>query len=176
MRSNAGMANRPRDVDLRFAQVFAVRTLAWLAWRSSGMSDLCGTVAGMVTLKGSMSTEGETLQVSVLPYRYWYAPFCCVCLGCCAAEFGSSGGTYELPCILNIKSLQLLSETFLIPKRMEGDTIIYIHINDLLMTITSISDVILFADDTSVLVTDDNYREIKSCLILFQWNSFKLIS
>jgi len=29
----------------------------------------------------------------------WYAPFCCVCLGCCAAEFGSSGGTYELPCI-----------------------------------------------------------------------------
>jgi hypothetical protein len=28
---------------------------------------------------------------------YWYAPFCCMCLGCCA-EFGSSGGTYELPC------------------------------------------------------------------------------
>jgi len=26
---------------------------------------------------------------------YWYAPFCCVCLGCCAVEFGSSGGTYE---------------------------------------------------------------------------------
>ena len=24
-----------------------------------------------------------------------YAPFCCVCLGCCAADFGSSGGTYE---------------------------------------------------------------------------------
>ena len=35
----------------------------------SGISDLCGTVAGMVTPKGSMSTEGETLQVSVLPYR-----------------------------------------------------------------------------------------------------------
>jgi len=35
----------------------------------SGISDPCGTVAGMVTLKGSMSTEGETLQVSVLPYR-----------------------------------------------------------------------------------------------------------
>jgi hypothetical protein len=34
------------------------------------ISDLCGTVAGMVTPKGSMSTEGETLQVSVLPYRY----------------------------------------------------------------------------------------------------------
>ena len=26
---------------------------------------------------------------------YWYAPFCRVCLGCCAVEFGSSGGTYE---------------------------------------------------------------------------------
>jgi hypothetical protein len=24
---------------------------------------------------------------------------CCVCLGCCEAEFGSSGGTYELPCM-----------------------------------------------------------------------------
>ena len=32
------------------------------------ISDLCGTVAGMVRPKGSMSTEGETLQVSVLPY------------------------------------------------------------------------------------------------------------
>ena len=30
---------------------------------------------------------------------YWCSPFCCVCLGCCAAEFGNSGGTYELPCI-----------------------------------------------------------------------------
>ena len=35
----------------------------------SGISDPCGKVAGMVTPKGSMSTEGETLQVSVLPYR-----------------------------------------------------------------------------------------------------------
>jgi len=35
----------------------------------SGISDLCGTVGGMVTPKGSMSTEGETLQVSVVPYR-----------------------------------------------------------------------------------------------------------
>ena len=33
MRSNAGMANRQGDVDLRFAQVSApVRTLAWLGW------------------------------------------------------------------------------------------------------------------------------------------------
>ena len=179
----------------------------------SGISDPCGTVAGMVTPKGSVSTEGETLQVSVLHYRcsicwllrapdkrfshtldslgrwprpassfrsaqaatllefhvpptncfvrrwfcavhgpkpplhrhnwlsfgkfqdterflihcarhfssrlppsggickyskapstkqnferfstYWYAPFCRACLGCCAADFGSSGGTYE---------------------------------------------------------------------------------
>ena len=35
----------------------------------SGISDPCGTVAGMVTPKGSMSSVGETLQVSVLPYR-----------------------------------------------------------------------------------------------------------
>ena len=35
----------------------------------SGISDPCGTVAEMVTPKGSMSTEGETLQVSVLTYR-----------------------------------------------------------------------------------------------------------
>jgi hypothetical protein len=31
------------------------------------MSDLCSTVAGKVTPKGSLSTEAETLQVSVLP-------------------------------------------------------------------------------------------------------------
>jgi len=24
---------------------------------------------------------------------YWYAPFCRVCLGCCAVEFGNPGGT-----------------------------------------------------------------------------------
>ena len=35
----------------------------------SGISDPCGTVVEMVTPKGSMSTEEETLQVSVLPYR-----------------------------------------------------------------------------------------------------------
>ena len=35
----------------------------------SGISDPCGTVAGMVTPKGSMSTEGETLQFPVLLYR-----------------------------------------------------------------------------------------------------------
>jgi hypothetical protein len=39
------------------------------------MSDLCGTAAGMVMLKGSMSTEGETLQVSVLPYSCLIYPY-----------------------------------------------------------------------------------------------------
>ena len=132
----------------------------------------------MVTPKGSMSTEGEILQFSVLPYRcsicpplvtrqmsnlavladskrqnaslvpvhamfrndcpltvklaimqwnlankkknlerfctYWYIPFCCVCLGCCAAEFGSSGGTYELPCIY-IKCSQISCNILLFP-------------------------------------------------------------
>jgi hypothetical protein len=42
--------------------------------RTSGLSDLCSTVAGMVTLKGSMSTEGEILLVSVLPYRFSICP------------------------------------------------------------------------------------------------------
>jgi hypothetical protein len=64
------------------------------------MFDLCGTVAGKVTTKGIMSTEGETLQVYVLPYSCSKKMYiCCVCLGCCAAEFGSSGETYELLCI-----------------------------------------------------------------------------
>ena len=42
--------------------------------KSSEISDLCGTVAGMVTPKGSMSTQGETLQVFVLPYRCTMCP------------------------------------------------------------------------------------------------------
>jgi len=40
----------------------------------SGISDFCGTVAEMVTPKGSVLTEGETLQVSVLPYRCSICP------------------------------------------------------------------------------------------------------
>jgi hypothetical protein len=63
------------------------------------MSELYSTVAWMVMPKRSMSAEGETLQVSFLPYRCLICPFCCVCLGCCAAKIGSSRGTYELPCI-----------------------------------------------------------------------------
>ena len=50
---------------------------------------------------------------------------------------------------------------------MEGEIIINICINDLPTTIKRISGVILFADDTSVLQTDDNYTESKSCLIAF---------
>ena len=50
-------------------------------------------------------------------------------------------------------------ETFLIPKRMRGETTIniYIYINYLPITIKRIYDVILFADDAGVLVTYDNY-------------------
>ena len=36
---------------------------------------------------------------------YWYAPFCPVFLGCCAVEFGSSGGTYEKPCAVLLSFL-----------------------------------------------------------------------
>jgi hypothetical protein len=42
--------------------------------RPSGISDLCGTVASKFTPKGSMSTEGQTLQVSVLFYRCSICP------------------------------------------------------------------------------------------------------
>jgi hypothetical protein len=40
----------------------------------SGISDLWGTVTGMVTPKGSMLTEGEILQFSALPYRCSICP------------------------------------------------------------------------------------------------------
>ena len=63
----------------------------------SGISEICGRGAGMVTPKGIMSTEGERENLESFS-TYWYAPFSCVCLGCCAAEFGISGGTYKLPC------------------------------------------------------------------------------
>ena len=44
----------------------------------------------MVTPKGSMSTEGETLQVSVLPYRCSIWPPCCVCLSVLVVAQASS--------------------------------------------------------------------------------------
>ena len=42
--------------------------------KSLQISNFCSTVAGMIMLKASMSTEGETLQVSVLPYRCSICP------------------------------------------------------------------------------------------------------
>jgi len=39
----------------------------------------------------SPSTKKNLAKFSI----YWYAPFCRVCLGCCAVEFGNPGGTYE---------------------------------------------------------------------------------
>jgi hypothetical protein len=40
----------------------------------SGISDFCGTVTGMVTPKGNMITEEDTLQFSVLPYKCSICP------------------------------------------------------------------------------------------------------
>jgi hypothetical protein len=62
----------------------------------------------MSTEGKSMSAEGETHQVFKRFSDYVYAPFCRVCLGCCAVECGSSGGTYELPWIIFIFSLSIL--------------------------------------------------------------------
>jgi hypothetical protein len=53
----------------------------------SGISDPCGTVAGMVTPKESMSTEGETLQVSLLPYR------CSICAPLVTRQVSNFGKT-----------------------------------------------------------------------------------
>jgi len=61
----------------------------------SGTSELDCATTKTDTAERSISAERETLQVSVLPYRFSICPFCCVCLGCCAADFGSSGGTYK---------------------------------------------------------------------------------
>jgi hypothetical protein len=51
-----------------------VNTHTGLFISPSGISNLCGTAARMVTPKGSMSTEGERLQVSVVPYRCSICP------------------------------------------------------------------------------------------------------
>jgi hypothetical protein len=52
----------------------------------------CGETCRYTT---APSTQKNLERFSV----YRYAPFCCVCLGCCTAEFGISGRTYELLCI-----------------------------------------------------------------------------
>jgi hypothetical protein len=65
--------------------------------------------------------SGETCKYTLVPIiqanmerfsTYWYAPFCNVFFGCCAAKFVSSGGTCQLPFIFIAasKSKQLLSE------------------------------------------------------------------
>jgi hypothetical protein len=55
--------------------------------------------------------SSETCKYSTVPSTqknferfstYWYAPFCCVCLGCCEANFRSSRESYELPCIYHL--------------------------------------------------------------------------
>jgi hypothetical protein len=58
-----------------------------------------------------LPSSGETCKYATVPSKqtnkknlekfsiYWFAPFCCVCPGCYAADFGSSGRIYELPCI-----------------------------------------------------------------------------
>jgi len=38
---------------------------------------------------------GQKLGVSLSLSVSWYAPFCRVCLGCCAVEFRNPGGVYE---------------------------------------------------------------------------------
>ena len=45
------------------------------------------------------STPRPLVQKKVGEILYLYAPFCHVCLSCCAVEFGNPGGTYEEPCI-----------------------------------------------------------------------------
>jgi hypothetical protein len=42
-----------------------------------------------------------------------------------------------------------------------GPLLFFIYINDLPVSIKHISEVILFADDTNVLVTDSNYDNLK---------------
>jgi hypothetical protein len=56
-------------------------------------------------------------------------------LSCRTTFFHIISYTARIKKKLNIKYLQLLSETFLISRRIEGEIIINIHINDLLMTI-----------------------------------------
>jgi hypothetical protein len=80
-------------------------------WLSSGI--LQDTERFLIPCPRHVSSRlppsGETCKYVMTPITqtnlerfstYWYAPFCCFCLGCCAAEFGSSRETYELPCVL----------------------------------------------------------------------------
>ena len=61
MRSNAGMATRRRDVDLRFAQVSALRTLAWLglAWPGYHFYAQDGTASKFRNVSTKSSEPGD---------------------------------------------------------------------------------------------------------------------
>ena len=59
-------------------------------------------------VSSQLPPSGETCKYAMVPSTqtnlerfstHWHAPFCYAFLGCCAAEFGISKGTYELPCI-----------------------------------------------------------------------------
>jgi hypothetical protein len=58
-----------RFFSVPFGPLYCALVYTGLFISPSGISDPCGTVAGMVTPKRSMSTEGVAIQVSVLPYR-----------------------------------------------------------------------------------------------------------
>jgi hypothetical protein len=68
--------------------------------------------------EGEHVNRGRDSQVSVLPYRCSLYPFCCVCLGCCTAEFGSSGGTYELLSMCTLKVVVIVFSKMFVPDYM----------------------------------------------------------
>jgi len=80
--------------DVNFWQIRRYRTLFLFPVHAMFRHD-CPLAVETCKYATALSTRKNLERFST----YWYAPFCCVCLGCCAAEFGSSGGTYELPCI-----------------------------------------------------------------------------
>jgi hypothetical protein len=65
-------ALRAQSVQARGLQFSLINTGYLIS--PSRISDLCSRVAGMVTPEGSMWTEEETLEVSVLPYRCSICP------------------------------------------------------------------------------------------------------
>jgi hypothetical protein len=69
----------------------------------------CFLIPSLRHVSSWLPPSNETCKCTMVPVTqtnlgrfstYWYAPFCSVYLGCCTAEFGNSGGTYELPCTL----------------------------------------------------------------------------
>jgi hypothetical protein len=71
--------------------------------RPSAISAPCGTVAWIVTPKGSRPTEGETLPVSVLPYR------CSICTPLVTRQISNFGKVQDtdrllIPCPRQVSS------------------------------------------------------------------------